>query len=138
MDSDGQHSVLTNGKRRALNGINAVVRFQRRWHTFSNRGWPKYLDLCERKKLVELRGFEPLTSSMPWKRATNCAIAPSGLLNITDSPDAWQITVRRRRSRTGRTRSQTDLARLRIGLSLKDRPHCVGVRTSSDLPTPTL
>ena len=28
--------------------------------------------------LVELRGFEPLTSSMPWKRATNCAIAPNG------------------------------------------------------------
>ncbi len=28
--------------------------------------------------LVELRGFEPLTSSMPWKRATNCAIAPCG------------------------------------------------------------
>ena len=26
---------------------------------------------------VELRGFEPLTSSMPWKRATNCAIAPN-------------------------------------------------------------
>jgi len=26
--------------------------------------------------VVELRGFEPLTSSMPWKRATNCAIAP--------------------------------------------------------------
>ena len=25
---------------------------------------------------MELRGFEPLTSSMPWKRATNCAIAP--------------------------------------------------------------
>ena len=67
---------------------------------------------------MELRGFEPLTSSMPWKRATNCAIAPSGLLNITDSPDAWQITVRRRRSRTGN--------------------YCVGVRTSSDLPTPTL
>ena len=33
---------------------------------------------CSRKTLwVELRGFEPLTSSMPWKRATNCAIAPS-------------------------------------------------------------
>lgn len=28
------------------------------------------------KRWVELRGFEPLTSSMPWKRATNCAIAP--------------------------------------------------------------
>ena len=26
--------------------------------------------------MVELRGFEPLTSSMPWKRATNCAKAP--------------------------------------------------------------
>src|SRR5699024_6593271 len=26
---------------------------------------------------VELGGFEPPTSSMPWKRATNCAIAPS-------------------------------------------------------------
>ena len=25
---------------------------------------------------VELRGFEPLTSSMPWRRATNCATAP--------------------------------------------------------------
>lgn len=27
-------------------------------------------------RVVELRGFEPLTSSMPWRRATNCAIAP--------------------------------------------------------------
>ena len=26
---------------------------------------------------VELGGFEPPTSSMPWKRATNCAIAPA-------------------------------------------------------------
>lgn len=25
---------------------------------------------------VELRGFEPLTFSMPLRRATNCAIAP--------------------------------------------------------------
>ena len=32
---------------------------------------------CSRKnQLVEHRGFEPLTSSMPWKRATNCANAP--------------------------------------------------------------
>ena len=32
---------------------------------------------CSRKTLwVELRGFEPLTFSMPWKRATNCAKAP--------------------------------------------------------------
>ncbi len=32
---------------------------------------------------VELRGFEPLASSMPWKRATNCAIAPSGMFTLT-------------------------------------------------------
>ena len=31
-----------------------------------------------RRFTVELRGFEPLTSSMPWKRATNCAKAPCG------------------------------------------------------------
>jgi hypothetical protein len=29
-----------------------------------------------RCSMVELRGLEPLTSSMPWKRATNCAKAP--------------------------------------------------------------
>ncbi len=27
--------------------------------------------------LVDLKGFEPLTSSMPWKRAPNCATGPS-------------------------------------------------------------
>src|SRR5829696_9395443 len=30
----------------------------------------------QEKEWVELRGLEPLTSSMPWKRATNCAKAP--------------------------------------------------------------
>ncbi len=31
--------------------------------------------------LVDLEGFEPSTSSMPWKRAPNCATGPSeGLL----------------------------------------------------------
>ena len=44
---------------------------------------------------VELRGFEPLTSSMPWKRATNCAIAPIFLCGtkkkITRRPDNLQI-----------------------------------------------
>ena len=29
-----------------------------------------------KSEIVELGGFEPPTSSMPWKRATNCAIAP--------------------------------------------------------------
>lgn len=27
-------------------------------------------------RAVEVRGFEPLTFSMPWRRATNCAIPP--------------------------------------------------------------
>src|SRR5919106_371538 len=31
---------------------------------------------CPLRSGVELRGFEPLTSSMPWRRATNCATAP--------------------------------------------------------------
>ena len=35
---------------------------------------------------VELRGFEPLTSSMPWKRATNCAIAPCGCGPRAEAP----------------------------------------------------
>ena len=39
--------------------------------------------------IVELGGFEPPTSSMPWKRATNCAIAPSG----RRSRAATRITV---------------------------------------------
>jgi hypothetical protein len=28
------------------------------------------------KSLVDLDGFEPSTSSMPWKRAPNCATGP--------------------------------------------------------------
>ena len=31
-----------------------------------------------RLHIVEVRGFEPLTFSMPWRRATNCAIPPCG------------------------------------------------------------
>ena len=28
------------------------------------------------KRMVDLDGFEPSTSSMPWKRAPNCATGP--------------------------------------------------------------
>ncbi len=35
---------------------------------------------------VEHRGFEPLTSSMPWKRATNCANAPRECLSGRSVP----------------------------------------------------
>ena len=41
------------------------------------------------ERIVELGGFEPPTSSMPWKRATNCAIAPFG----RRSRAATRITV---------------------------------------------
>ena len=43
----------------------------------------------ESEWFVELGGFEPPTSSMPWKRATNCAIAPFG----RRSRAATRITV---------------------------------------------
>ena len=50
---------------------------------------------------VELGGFEPPTSSMPWKRATNCAIAPSNGCR----PRATRITIRSSgtRGQIGRT-----------------------------------
>jgi hypothetical protein len=32
---------------------------------------------------VDLKGFEPLTSSMPWKRAPNCATGPQAVFRIT-------------------------------------------------------
>ena len=35
---------------------------------------------------VELRGFEPLASSMPWKRATNCAIPPDWVPLLSQRP----------------------------------------------------
>ena len=36
----------------------------------------KASDYSEAFNSVELRGFEPLTLSMPWRCATSCAIAP--------------------------------------------------------------
>ena len=47
------------------------------------RFWPD-----QGKQFVELRGFEPLTSSMPWKRATNCAKAPR---DGPTGPNAFEI-----------------------------------------------
>ena len=33
------------------------------------------------KRMVDLEGFEPSTSSMPWKRAPNCATGPLGIFS---------------------------------------------------------
>jgi hypothetical protein len=38
------------------------------------------------RNLVDLKGFEPLTSSMPWKRAPNCATGPSFFFYVMRIP----------------------------------------------------
>jgi hypothetical protein len=43
----------------------------RNWHDGTASVIPKQFRI-----LVDLKGFEPLTSSMPWKRAPNCATGP--------------------------------------------------------------
>ena len=47
-------------------------------------------DIPSRSNHVELGGFEPPTSSMPWKRATDCAIAPfSGVALSATGISVW-------------------------------------------------
>jgi hypothetical protein len=38
--------------------------------------FPQFKYHRARKSLVDLRGFEPLTSSMPWRRSPSCATGP--------------------------------------------------------------
>jgi site-specific DNA recombinase len=40
-------------------------------------GGVDYVNVLNKELLVELRGLEPLTPSMPWRCATSCATAPS-------------------------------------------------------------
>lgn len=61
---------------------------------------------------VEVRGFEPLTFSMPWRRATNCAIPPDRLPLLGDSNN----------SRTWRWRMQNACGVSRITLRPRARP----------------
>ena len=49
----------------------------RLWH--AKKSQPQVIDL-ERGNLVDLVRFELTTSSMPWKRAPNCATGPLGVL----------------------------------------------------------
>ena len=39
------------------------------------RGYLQVID-CKLDELVDLIGIEPMTSSMPWKRAPSCATGP--------------------------------------------------------------
>lgn len=61
------------------------------WAQDSNKARTDTIDDGQGSSLVhgvELRGFEPLASSMPWKRATNCAIAP-----VSPSGDSENISA---------------------------------------------
>src|SRR6201989_368249 len=62
------------------------------------RDWIPLL-IC--KSFVELRGFEPLTPSMPWRCATSCATAPRGL--GTDKPGPKDRTLENRTSTVERS-----------------------------------
>ena len=47
-----------------------------RWMVDKRLNTKKASDYSKAFNSVELRGFEPLTLSMPWRCATSCAIAP--------------------------------------------------------------
>src|SRR5215211_7009844 len=55
--------------------------------------------------MVELRGLEPLTSSMPWKRATNCAKAPRERAAARPQPDRSYIRSQWRANPMTRSRA---------------------------------
>ena len=64
--------------------------------------------------VVELRGFEPLTSSVPRKRATNCAIAPYQVF----VPPCW-ATSSSIHSFISKTNSQWRYARVILNTGLR-------------------
>jgi hypothetical protein len=52
------------------------------------------------KLLVDLIGIEPMTSSMPWKRAPSCATGPLSRKDSLILADAgWQVNQRVRNKR---------------------------------------
>ena len=77
---------------RCVRGAGTVLRrswFSLSWFSHPISGLPgsrretvkkKASDYSEAFNSVELRGFEPLTLSMPWRCATSCAIAPMSAL----------------------------------------------------------
>jgi hypothetical protein len=46
----------------------------------------KIVDCNSLERLVDLVGIEPTTSSMPWKRAPNCATGPQVIQSILADP----------------------------------------------------
>ena len=70
---------------------------------------------------VELRGFEPLTSSMPWKRATNCAKAPRGCVDRASTPPRRTREDYQARSASSRNRLSDGRRRTRPPASSRRR-----------------
>ena len=46
--------------------------------------------------MVDLEGFEPSTSSMPWRRAPNCATGPLARFLDSIALRSLELSVRRR------------------------------------------
>ena len=61
-----------------------------------NRIRERYLN---KHLIVELRGFEPLTLSMPWRCATSCAIAPYSIVSSLRTSYTIRRNVERRKTR---------------------------------------
>ena len=57
-----------------------------RWMVDKRLNTKKASDYSEAFNSVELRGFEPLTLSMPWRCATSCAIAPFSVVGPLFGP----------------------------------------------------
>src|SRR5579864_1824752 len=80
----------------------------KRWHQVSKSKVPRLTvdqnkdgsahRCCAERKLVDLVGIEPTTSSMPWKRAPSCATGPqskAGQLLILAYPHPFVNALRR-------------------------------------------
>ncbi|GAA1663099.1 hypothetical protein GCM10009830_05570 [Glycomyces endophyticus] len=76
-DADRRASVLRGGVSESIAPLIAFRDRERRNGTCPEAGAVLPMGQgSSANPMVELRGFEPLTFSMPWKRATNCAKAP--------------------------------------------------------------
>ncbi len=67
------------------------------------------------KKLVDLVGIEPTTSSMPWKRAPNCATGP---LLFSTTYEGSIRTLRSKSYRNDMFAVKSDCCNLLIGCAL--------------------
>ncbi len=119
-----QHAAATSlayDNRPTANGEPAI------WGTLAGLLDPVSLDGgSSRTAMVELRGFEPLTPSMPWRCATNCATAPWSGVSLSRLP----LRTPNRYSPAGPTsqRCRGGLRRARLEASTSEA-NCAGSST---------